>query len=151
MTINKAQGQTLDRVGLDLRDDVFAHGQLYVALSRARCAANIMVLLKDDRIESNGTGLTANAITPAFVDAAIAGTPEESSVTAAREAASQAALATSTLQARPTLGAAAPLPPTNATTRSGRRIVPSQRLQEMVRTIHQGSLDPFLHQAVKAS
>jgi hypothetical protein len=29
MTINKAQGQTVQRVGIDLRKPVFAHGQLY--------------------------------------------------------------------------------------------------------------------------
>jgi ATP-dependent exoDNAse (exonuclease V) alpha subunit len=34
MTINKAQGQTLHTVGVDLRSPVFSHGQLYVALSR---------------------------------------------------------------------------------------------------------------------
>lgn len=34
MTINKSQGQSLRTVGLDLRIPVFAHGQLYIALSR---------------------------------------------------------------------------------------------------------------------
>jgi hypothetical protein len=34
MTVNKAQGLTLMKVGLYLKDDVFSHGQLYVALFR---------------------------------------------------------------------------------------------------------------------
>jgi ATP-dependent DNA helicase PIF1 len=43
MTINKAQGQTFDRVGLLLPAPVFSHGQLYVAFSRVRDPANIRV------------------------------------------------------------------------------------------------------------
>ena len=35
MTINKSQGQSLERVGLFLPRPVFGHGQLYVALSRS--------------------------------------------------------------------------------------------------------------------
>ncbi|MGH7240114.1 MAG: hypothetical protein ACREHG_08625 [Candidatus Saccharimonadales bacterium] len=40
MTINKAQGQSVKHIGLDLWSPVFTHGQLYVALSRctsSRC------------------------------------------------------------------------------------------------------------------
>jgi len=44
MTINKSQGQTIGRIGLDLREDVFTHGELYVALSRARSWNNIRIL-----------------------------------------------------------------------------------------------------------
>lgn len=45
MTINKAQGQTLAKVGLDLhQQQVFAHGQLYVAFSRVRLADGIRVV-----------------------------------------------------------------------------------------------------------
>jgi hypothetical protein len=34
MTINKAQGQSLDRLGIFLPQPVFGHGQLYTAMSR---------------------------------------------------------------------------------------------------------------------
>ncbi|XP_034945108.1 uncharacterized protein, partial [Chelonus insularis] len=36
ITINKAQGQTFDMIGIDLTKDIFNHGQLYVAFSRVR-------------------------------------------------------------------------------------------------------------------
>ncbi len=45
MTINKSQGQTMDKIGLYLPQPVFAHGQLYVALSRARSMDSIKVLV----------------------------------------------------------------------------------------------------------
>ena len=44
MTINKAQGQTFKNVGIDLRRDVFTHGQLYVALSRVKSWNNFRIL-----------------------------------------------------------------------------------------------------------
>lgn len=45
MTINKAQGQSVRHVGLDLREPVFSHGQLYVALSRATSCNRVKILL----------------------------------------------------------------------------------------------------------
>jgi hypothetical protein len=41
ITINKSQGQTIDRAGIFLPKPVFTHGQLYVAASRVRHPANI--------------------------------------------------------------------------------------------------------------
>ena len=46
MTINKAQGQTLESVGVYLHQPVFGHGQLYVALSRCSDPSQLSVLLK---------------------------------------------------------------------------------------------------------
>jgi len=43
MTINKSQGQTLSHVGLHFVNDVFLHGQLYVAFSHAKAPANVKV------------------------------------------------------------------------------------------------------------
>jgi len=47
MTINKSQGQTLNRVGIHLSEPVFGHGQLYVAFSRVRKAADVKVTVID--------------------------------------------------------------------------------------------------------
>ena len=45
MTINKAQGQTFERVGISLLKPVFGHGQLYVALSRVRSQKSLYIQL----------------------------------------------------------------------------------------------------------
>ena len=47
MSPNKAQGQTLDYIGLYLPQPVFTHGQLYVALSRVRRSSNLSVFVDD--------------------------------------------------------------------------------------------------------
>ena len=43
ITINKAQGQTYETVGIYLPKTVFSHGQLYVALSRTQCRQNLKI------------------------------------------------------------------------------------------------------------
>lgn len=47
MTINKAQGQTLKTMGLDLRRPVFSHGMMYVALSRTGSKDSTFILAPD--------------------------------------------------------------------------------------------------------
>ncbi|KAG2218417.1 hypothetical protein INT45_012936 [Circinella minor] len=69
MTINKAQGETLSTVGTYLDEPVFAHGQLYVALSRATDSANIKVALnlsnqKDNTIPKTNTVVYHEALLP---------------------------------------------------------------------------------------
>ncbi|CAL1379666.1 unnamed protein product [Linum trigynum] len=55
MTINKSQGQTLQHVGLCLQKQVFAHGQLYVALSRVTTKHGVKILSLDDQGEERHT------------------------------------------------------------------------------------------------
>ena len=57
MTINKAQGQSVRYVGLDLRMPVFSHGQLYVGLSRATSRHRIKILLPDGGNEARTTNI----------------------------------------------------------------------------------------------
>ncbi|XP_076888554.1 uncharacterized protein LOC143539011 [Bidens hawaiensis] len=47
MTINKSQGQSLNRVDLYLKNDVFSHGQLYVTLSRVTSKNGLKILILD--------------------------------------------------------------------------------------------------------
>ena len=47
MTINKSQGQTLDHVGILLKEPVFSHGQLYVACSRTGNPDNLKIKINN--------------------------------------------------------------------------------------------------------
>jgi ATP-dependent DNA helicase PIF1 len=58
MTINKSQGQSVSQVGLDLQTPVFAHGQLYVALSQCTSGQRISVLLNENNVNRR----TANIV-----------------------------------------------------------------------------------------
>ena len=53
MSINKAQGQTMKRIGIDLRKDVFTHGQLYVAISRVKSREGLKVFVDRQNMNSN--------------------------------------------------------------------------------------------------
>ncbi|XP_035837377.1 uncharacterized protein LOC110878849 [Helianthus annuus] len=60
MTINKSQGQSLSKVGLYLRQPVFTHGQLYVALSRVTRRDGIKLLILDN--DGRPTNKTTNVV-----------------------------------------------------------------------------------------
>src|SRR6266702_2513343 len=48
ITINKSQGQSFSTVGIDLRIPAFAHGQVYVAFSRARSPNDVKCILNEE-------------------------------------------------------------------------------------------------------
>ena len=60
ITINKAQGQSLELCGLYLHSDCFSHGQLYVAYSRGGNPDNLFIYTK--------TGTTKNIVYPQVLE-----------------------------------------------------------------------------------
>eukprot|EP00660_Eupelagonema_oceanica_P003746 gene3746-biopygen3074 len=64
MSINKSQGQTLRRVGVNLQRPCFTHGMLYVALSRVGDSTSARVLLPAGF--TAGHGWRADPMLPRF-------------------------------------------------------------------------------------
>ena len=67
MTISKAQGQSINNLGVYLPQPVFSHGQLYVALSRAGIPHKTKVMIihvKDTQgaFENNDGQFTHNVV-----------------------------------------------------------------------------------------
>src|SRR4051812_28933073 len=62
MTINKSQGQTLSFVGIYLKQPVFTHGQLYVAVSRVTSRESLKLLIEDK--DEKCTSETRNIVYP---------------------------------------------------------------------------------------
>ncbi|WOG89724.1 hypothetical protein DCAR_0208962 [Daucus carota subsp. sativus] len=60
MTINKSQGQSLEKVGLFLPKGVFTHGQLYVAISRVTSPDGLKIFIDD--MNGNSTNITPNVV-----------------------------------------------------------------------------------------
>ncbi|XP_059169815.1 uncharacterized protein LOC131951424 [Physella acuta] len=52
MTINKAQGQSLQVCGLNLQNPCFSHGQLYVACSRVGKSSDLYVYVPEDKTKN---------------------------------------------------------------------------------------------------
>ena len=63
MSINKAQGQTLQSMGLYLPTPVFSHGQYYVAISRVGGSDRIVVLAIGPQVPTDPVGMyTKNVV-----------------------------------------------------------------------------------------
>jgi hypothetical protein len=61
ITVNKSQGQTLNKVCLDLREPPFAHRQLYIVASCVRIGQDILVLTRPEHLEDD-RALTRNIV-----------------------------------------------------------------------------------------
>ena len=68
MTYDRSQGQSLIKVGIDIRNPSFSHGHTYVAFSRVRDSQNLITFCNSDQIisEINGVSVT-NVVYPSLL------------------------------------------------------------------------------------
>jgi len=62
MSINKAQGQSVQYVGLDFRSPIFTHGQFYVAISRVKSIHNIKAIWPHDSETARTKNIVYNEV-----------------------------------------------------------------------------------------
>ena len=68
MTINKAHGQSIKWVGLNLHTPVFGHGQLYVALSRCTHPERVFAIFPEHEQGSNTTNVVYKEVLGGLTD-----------------------------------------------------------------------------------
>jgi hypothetical protein len=61
-TLNKSKGQEYKAVGLDITQDFFAHGQLYVATSRVAEHGDLSLFTTEDRLTADGVPFANNVV-----------------------------------------------------------------------------------------
>jgi len=86
MSVNKSQGQENEAVLLDLRNQLFSHGHLYVALSRVREASKIAVFTKEESTllgpdNENLIAIAKNLVYPELLEPVGIRQPEDDSDT----------------------------------------------------------------------
>lgn len=64
ITINKSQGQEYNNVLIDLRNQSFAHGHLYVGLSRVKFYNQIAILVNKNETRDDIYPIVTNIIYP---------------------------------------------------------------------------------------
>ena len=68
MTINKAQGQSIKYVGIDLHVPVFSHSQLYVALSHGTSSDRIKVVFPELSDTTSTTNVVYTEVLSGMID-----------------------------------------------------------------------------------
>ena len=63
LTVHKSQGQTFSQIGIDISKGVYAHGHLYVAISRTKAWNRLKVKLPDDEVNAS-----KNIVYPELLD-----------------------------------------------------------------------------------